>query len=780
MHSHRQANLSLELCAPPDAAASRQSAAGAAAGLRGARIHARDFAKFKEDLARQRGASAATLEHIATVPPTDLYALAPLLGMTHWELAEEVGAFLNLPCRERVGHADVSHGGLPLPFCRARLMVPLGSGAETSGFAISNPFDLECIDALTRTLGAGALAAVYLVTPETVHACLDLPPVDASSQVDLSKLAELTRTTEAELEDSSDVEVDLFDAEQLARISQLPTVVQAVNMILGNAVRACASDIHLEPKADDLLVRFRVDGVLIDAFLLPHAIRASVVSRLKVIGRLDIAERRRPQDGRARARFGDKRVDLRISTLPAQFGEKVVVRILNSSGDPITLDDLSLSLDNLAAFKRQLASPQGLVIVTGPTGSGKSTTLYAALNAIKSPEKNVITIENPIEFQISGVTQVQVESKGVTFATVLRSVLRQDPNVIMVGEVRDAETAQLAAVAALTGHLMLTTLHTNDAASSITRLFDLDVEAYQLTSSLSAVLAQRLVRRLCPLCAVPAPVPTEDLRRLGMLDVRFDRPGWRHARGCPECRDTGYKGRIAVQELLEVNDGIRQLIAARASDRDIREYAQRHGMVTMLEDGLMKAVQGFTTIDELLRVVPHNLELASRMATPAAALPIATAAPAPTAMPAPPTTPAPPAAAAVSAPADGHKASILLIEDEWSMQALVRLLLERRGFAVEVVGDGVEALMALGRRPFDLILSDINMPNMDGMSLLQFVKQKGITTPVALLSAEPPEREAQGLALGAISYIRKPFTADVLVARVTEAVQSAKVHVHVA
>ena len=748
----------------------------------GARVQPSDFARLKDHLARLRKLGPEARDAVRLVPPTELYALAPLLGLSPWALLEEVGAFLNLQCRESLRGTTFATSGLSIPFCRARLMLPIGTGSDISGFAISNPFDLDCVDIVTGALGPDAFAAVYLVLPSVIQSRLDASDGDQTPPVALTRMADLARTVEAEVENSPDAESDLFDVDQLARISQLPTVVQAVNMIIANAVKAGASDIHLEPKATDLLVRFRVDGVLADAIVLPHQVRSSVISRLKIIGHLDIAERRRPQDGRARLRFGDQRVDMRISTLPSQFGEKIVIRILSSAGEPIALDELSLSPKNLAALQRVLLAPQGLLIVTGPTGSGKSTTLYAAVNYLKSPTKNVVTIEDPIEFQIAGVTQVQVQTKsGVTFAAVLRSVLRQDPNIIMVGEVRDQETAEIAVEAALTGHLMLTTLHTNDAVSCITRLIDLGIEPYQLTSSLSAVVAQRLVRRLCPVCAIAAVPPLEALERLGLSGSELAHGTWREAAGCPECRHTGYKGRIAVHEVLDVSAQIRQLIATRASEQDLRDTAVRLGMVPMLHDGLAKAAAGLTTLDELLRVVPPPPAGVSvrpvavpdqRVDETALEAPLSPARqlaePHPELQPQPPA-PAPVAEASPAVFTDPRKV-VLVIEDDWSMQALERLCLTKAGYDVEVVADGIEALLALGRRPFDLILSDINMPNMDGITLLQFTKQKGIKTPVVFLSADAAaDREQQCRALGATDYITKPFTLAVLLQRVQQA-----------
>ena len=328
---------------------------------------------------------------------------------------------------------------------------------------------------------------------------------------------------------------------------------------------------------------------------------------------MDISERRKPQDGRSRLRFEGRRIDLRVSTLPTQFGEKVVIRLLNSDRAILPLDGINLSPDNLRLLQSFLAHAQGMILVTGPTGSGKTSTLYTALNAIKSSSNNIITLEDPIELQLPGVNQMQINTKaGVTFAGGLRSILRQDPNVILVGEIRDQETADIALQAAQTGHLLLSTLHTNDAPATITRLFDLGIQPFLVASSILGILAQRLVRRPCQSCAVPAPPSAETIEKAGGLSRLPANGRWVVGEGCAKCGNTGIKGRIAIHEVLEVTDEIRDLIASRASEQAIRKAAKRAGMRTMFEDGLEKAAQGLTTLEELLRVVsPEAVEAAA-------------------------------------------------------------------------------------------------------------------------------------------------------------------------
>jgi general secretion pathway protein E len=387
---------------------------------------------------------------------------------------------------------------------------------------------------------------------------------------------------------------DLLEADDDAPIIKL------INMVFMQALRQGASDIHIEPFENRSLVRFRVDGVLKDVFEPPRALHAALASRIKVMADLDIAEKRLPHDGRIAIRLGGQPIDVRVSTLPTGHGERVVMRLLAKSAERLQLDRLGMGPEVLEQMDELIREPHGILLVTGPTGSGKTTTLYAALSRLDHTALNIMTVEDPIEYDLDGVGQTQVNAKvDMSFARALRSILRQDPDVILVGEIRDLETAQIAVQASLTGHLVIATLHTNDAASAVTRLTDMGIEPFLLGSSLIGVLAQRLVRRLCPACkAAYAPTAQE----WAVLDSSPPPARVYQAKGCEECNQTGYKGRTGVYELMTVDDSLRRMIHDDVGEHAIRQYAEAHGMHTLREDGLRWVLSGETSIEEVLRV----------------------------------------------------------------------------------------------------------------------------------------------------------------------------------
>jgi len=402
---------------------------------------------------------------------------------------------------------------------------------------------------------------------------------------------------------------EVAGSDDLLDVVNRPPVIRLVNDILFRALQLRASDVHVHPYETKIQIRYRVDGILYDVLSLNRNVLPLVISRIKVMAGMDIAERRLPQDGRSSVRLGQREVDLRVSTVPTSFGERCVLRILDKSTGVFALDELGLWADDLARLDSLLNRAHGVIFVTGPTGSGKSTTLYACLNRINSAEKNVITIEDPIEYQLTGISQIQVANKkGMTFATSLRHVLRQDPDVIMVGEVRDVETARMAIQSSLTGHLVFSTLHTNDSAGAVSRLLDLGVEPYLASSSLIAIMAQRLVRRVCPDCREPSTPTDHELSELSLgTPERNKNANFYVGKGCERCFQTGYRGRTGIYELMLIGDEIQELIYQRATAGSIKKLALQSGMQTLRMDGARKALAGITTVAEVLRVTQADV-----------------------------------------------------------------------------------------------------------------------------------------------------------------------------
>jgi type IV pilus assembly protein PilB len=401
-------------------------------------------------------------------------------------------------------------------------------------------------------------------------------------------------------------EAEKDDVTDLAKMGSESPVIRFVNYLIFDAIKQGASDIHIEPKEKALKIRYRIDGVLFEAMNPPHSMQASITSRLKIMANLDIAERRLPQDGRIRAMVHNRKVDLRLSTLPTPYGEKAVMRILDNRSIQVSLDDLGFSEESLTIWKSQVDQPHGILLVTGPTGSGKTTTLYSSLRCMDGNKLNISTVEDPIEYHLAVATQVQVHDKiGMTFSAALRSLLRQDPDVVMLGEIRDAETARIAVQAALTGHLVLSTLHTNDAPASVTRLINIGVEPYLISAAVNAILAQRLVRKICQHCKetwAPTDEMKEFLEMQGFQEASF----WK-GKGCDRCRKTGYAGRLGIYELMVMDDAMRDIVTSNPDVNQLRKLARERGLVSLREDGLKKVIKGLTTVDEILRVTENAL-----------------------------------------------------------------------------------------------------------------------------------------------------------------------------
>ncbi len=471
--------------------------------------------------------------------------------------------------------------------------VSVEGGALT--IAVADPLNPVIIDDLRQSTGLEI--RVVVCSAEAIIEAIDRT-YEAGGATALQRIVE-------GMEDESLGDGGDEDVNHLRDMAFEAPVVRLVNLLVENAIANEASDIHIEPFEDTLRIRYRIDGILYEQEAPPRRLQAAVTSRIKIMAEMNIAERRLPQDGRIRVTLHSRRVDIRVSTIPTVHGESIVMRLLDRSSVFYPLERLGFSPGMLRLFEKLILRPHGILLVTGPTGSGKTTTLYAALDKINSPERKIITVEDPVEYQLKGVNQIPVKSKiGLTFASGLRHIVRQDPDVILVGEIRDLETAEISIQASLTGHLVFSTLHTNDAPSAITRLQDMGVEPYLLSSVLEGVLAQRLVRRICQVCRTPEVASPADIEALA-IDADPHTKLFR-GRGCDDCRGTGYRGRTGIYELFPITEDVRSLVLRRASSREIRRVAIDQGMVTLRQDGWSRAVEGVTTIEEVLRVTQED------------------------------------------------------------------------------------------------------------------------------------------------------------------------------
>ena len=689
--------------------------------------------------------------------------------MPEADILGALSARCRLPIADLTAANSVSRDALPEPLARRYRVVPLSATDALLIVATANPFDVGAEQALAFATGREVRMA--LASPPRIRETLDdlYGAKNEGTVADL--LHDLGGIEGAELVE----ELSGEDAEDLAAEAGSRPIIKLVDVLLADGITSRASDIHIESGEQSVIVRYRIDGVLRQAMTIPRKAGIPLISRIKIMSGMDIADRLRPQDGRARvAQSSGVAIDLRVSTLPATHGEKVVIRILNTQQTRLALPALGLYPEEQATVRRLLEHKEGIILCTGPTGSGKTTTLYACIREIQREGINIITVEDPVEYRLGrNIVQVQTnEKQGLTFAAALRSILRQDPDVVLVGEVRDLETAQIAVQASLTGHLVLSTLHTNDAPNTVTRLVDMGLEGFKIGAALRGVVAQRLMRQLCPVCRAPQPISELPSRILKFIPEGAE---LLKAVGCGQCTQTGYRGRFSIVEILEMTPDLERLIGADATARQISEVARQAGMLSLFDCGLRHVLDGHTSVDELLRVteVPIDGAAGRRSATGSVA-----DAPAPV----PLAVPVPRSDAFLddlelledSLPGgDGGvpgvtKGTILLVEDEDTLRRVMKDLLEQEGYVICEARDGAEALEQVDRHNPDLVLLDLNLPNVDGYSVLTQLRSRPATAdlPVVVLSARGDEdSEVRVLQLGATDFLTKPFRPRALSAR---------------
>lgn len=655
---------------------------------------------------------------------------------------------------------------VPEDLARRFNVLPLRITDSYLELATASPFDYDAEKMLA--FATGREVRLLLCPPTRIREKLDemYRPGDVVSKL-LTGMAEEARVTQLE-DEPEDLRANVEEA-------GTRPIVRLVDTLLADGITSRASDIHIEPSEGGVTVRYRIDGVLRQVMKIPRSAGIPLISRIKIMSGMDIADRLRPQDGRARVAVNNSPVDLRVSTLPASLGEKVVIRILNAKATVLSLNALGLEEEERATIERLLRNKEGILLVTGPTGSGKTTTLYAALRAVQSEGVNIVTVEDPVEYRLgANIVQVQINDKaGLTFSTALRSILRQDPDVVLIGEIRDQETAQIAVQASLTGHLVLSTLHTNDAPNAVTRLVDMGMEAYKIASALRGVIAQRLMRRLCQVCkkVSTSPVPEELRKYIPAGATRYE------GVGCAECAQTGYRGRFSIVQVLSMNAELERLVGAGATANKIAETARRGGMRPLFESGLRHVLEGQSSIEELLRVTDiPEAEATGEVPVVAVAAPVVAASPA--------AAPPPIVSSGDSSPAFElldesfpelgvggaiRKAGVLLIDDEEHLRRVMKDLLEREGYTVYEAADGVAALDEVDRSAPDVIILDLNLPGMDGYAVLNKLRSRANTKqlPIIVLTAKGDEdNEVRVLESGADDFLTKPFRARALSARI--------------
>ncbi|MGA7145950.1 MAG: ATPase, T2SS/T4P/T4SS family [Desulfobacterales bacterium] len=646
---------------------------------------------------------------------------------------------------------------VPAELAENYLLIPIELQNKKLVVAMANPLEFYALDDLRFVTHMSIQTAV---SPER-----DI--LDAIERyypkTGIEKMFDVGAAETTAVEMIRPVETEEKDLLRLMSIAELPPTVRLANSILADAIKLNASDVHVEPQKTAVIIRYRIDGIMREIMQTDKHVHASLVSRVKILSNMDISIRRQPQDGHSQVRYGDDTYDLRVSSIPTSYGEKLTIRILNLKTATRGFEELGLTGRELEILINAIRVPQGIILVTGPTGSGKSSTLYACLDKINTPKVNIITVEDPIEFDIKGISQVQINpAAGVTFAESLRSILRQDPDVVMIGEIRDGETAKIALQAAQTGHLVFSTLHTNDAPAAVTRLLDLGVESFLIADALLMVAGQRLVRGICPHCKISDPLSFQFINQLPMnLRSAKETTFWKGA-GCEKCQFSGYLGRIGLYEVMKITPAVKEIIAAGVSALKIKNIALKEGFRPMCLDGIDKAMNGLTTIEEVFRVAPPDSETVEQEYV---------------------ATPAPGAEKPVDEPPSIDTSfsikivkpkKILIADDNQIIIKLLVNMLESDNYHVVSADNGLDALKLAHQEKPDLIITDYMMPQMDGMELVRKIKSQLSTRmiPIIMLTAKDEvDSEVAVIDAGADDYITKPLNAKLILTRVARLLQ---------
>lgn len=740
------------------------------------------FHEFKNFFFDQLELSAEARAHHANLNPAELYAALSALGAAQERIARAIANFLKLPYLSHIDFDEVELDRLPALFAKANLVVATEREGNTR-FVLTNPFDRELVASLGKICAQSHSLTLAITEPANIRALFAdgaMAVRQAHSMKSRASSAAVSALVEAGAK-SNDYSLkttagavhvvaarshgagrvdDLSDA----RLMSGESVMQLADRLIARSTLDRASDIHIEPKGKETVVRFRIDGDMREILSLPKDTSLMLVSRLKAMGGMDIAERRRPQDGVYEMKIDGRLFKLRLATTSTPDGESLIVRVLDPGANAKPLEDLGMTPDQVETMRAMASATQGLILIVGPTGSGKTTTIFSVLSQVDTRSRSLISVEDPVEYRIPFANQQQVNEKaGITFESLLKSAMRQDPDILFLGEVRDPFSAKASMDFASTGHLTISTLHTSNATSAVFRLERLNVARSMMADSILCVVAQRLLKKLCPACKSVTSISQREADRLGPFAQQLP-PEVAHPTGCGKCNGSGFAGREGVYEVIRFDHQIAEMVRSNKSAAIIREFVFQRGDYLIAHHAVEKIAQLLFPVDDVYQKILAEESMQQKSAPAQVFIPAA-----PTAAPQPV-----PASTNSAAAKSADQAKILLVEDDKDSQALIRRHLESQGYGVITADDGIDALMQLGKQRFDLILSDINMPNLDGFKLLETKQQKKIEAPLILLTGDADEAsEIKGYEMGVADYLKKPIKKELLLLRVKKVLHQA-------